>query len=136
MMKKIERFPKDHPLLVKLVGAGLCVAGAGVGAISIPAVAAALGIKLAVVGGVAGVSGAAAAAGTGVALQGTAVAGALLTGAKLLASTVAINVGGRMMEANDESRIRLFGIRRRRGSSVRSGILADVPLMPSSVTTS
>lgn len=54
MMKRIEMFPKDHPLLVKVVGAGLCLAGAGVGAVGavgIPAIAAALGIKLAVVGG-------------------------------------------------------------------------------------
>lgn len=51
MLKRVERFPKDHPLLVKLFGAGLCLAGAGAGAIGIPAVAAALGIKLAVVGG-------------------------------------------------------------------------------------
>lgn len=51
MLKRIESFPKDHPLLAKLIGAGLCVAGAGAGAISVPAIAAALGIKLALAGG-------------------------------------------------------------------------------------
>jgi len=126
MLKRIENFPKDHPLLVKVVGAGLCLAGAGagaVGAVGIPAIAAALGIKMAVVGGTATMSalgGVAATAGVGVAAQGTAVAGIVAAGAKILFSTAAVDVGRRMIEST-EARPKTFlgslGFRNRSSSS-------------------
>ncbi len=51
MIRRIEKFPEDHPLLMRLIGTGLCVVGAGAGAITVPGLMAALGIKLAVVNG-------------------------------------------------------------------------------------
>lgn len=51
MAKRIEKFPKDHPLLCKIFGAGLCIIGAGASAATIPGLLAAIGVKLAVVNG-------------------------------------------------------------------------------------
>ncbi|KAG8980291.1 hypothetical protein FRB94_010050 [Tulasnella sp. JGI-2019a] len=135
MVKRIEDFPKDHPLLVKLVGAGICLAGAGAGAIGIPAIAAALGVKLAVVGGAStvsalGVSSVATTAGVGMAAQGTAVAGLVAAGAKVLFSTAAVDIGRRMIEATEPRPKTFLGFGfKRRTDSTDSVLLA---LMPSS----
>jgi len=141
MMKRIEAFPKDHPLVVKLVGAGLCLAGAGagVGVVGLPAIAAALGVKLAVVGGTAtmtALGGVATTAGVGVAAQGTAVAGILAAGAKVLFSTAAVDVGRRMIEATEvrpKSFLSSLGFRKSKPTSEgkQDGLLSLMPLVSS-----
>jgi len=129
MLKRLQKFPENHPLLVKLAGAGLCIAGASAGAVTVPAIMAALGIKMAVVGTTSVLS-----AGTGAAaVQGTAVAGAVVAGAKILFSTMAIEIGG-MLLAGPPSPDRRYGSlwgRRRSNSGSRVGVMADVPLLSS-----
>jgi len=130
MLKRLEKFPKDHPLLVKVAGAGLFLAGAGAGAISVPAIAAALGIKLAVVGGAAtatALGGAAATAGVGVAAQGTAVAAVVAAGAKIALSSIALDLGGRMMAAG-EPRRSFWGFGKKSGSDSGLGVMNLMPL--------
>lgn len=51
MLKRIQRFQRDHPILMRVIGTGLCIAGAGVSALAMPAVLGAFGIKLAVANG-------------------------------------------------------------------------------------
>lgn len=51
MLKRLRKFPQNHPLITKVVGTALFVAGTGAGAAAMPALMAALGLKLAVVNG-------------------------------------------------------------------------------------
>jgi len=132
-MKRLEKFPQDHPLLVKAVGAVLCLAGAGAGAISVPAVAAALGLKVAIVGGTATItalSGVAATAGFGAAAQGTAVAGLVAAGAKVLLSGLAVDMGSRMVRYTEPRPRGLFGFGRKNTteSSATGGLMSLVPM--------
>jgi len=120
MLKRIEDFPKDHPLLAKLIGAGLCVVGAGAGAVTVPAIAAALGLKIAVTGAgaVVGTASIASFAATGVAAQGTAVAAAAAAAGKLLLSSAALDLGGRLLtSSSNETKPRgFFGFGKRKDS--------------------
>jgi len=129
MLRRLQKFPEDHPLLMKLVGAGLCVAGAGAGAVSVPGLLAALGIKWAILNGAAGVVGAAGV--TGAVTQGAAVAGAVTAGAKLFLSTLAVDVGTKLMETEvptspvrvPSTARRLLGLKPSRANAT-----ADIPL--------
>jgi len=130
MLKRIENFPKDHPLLAKMIGAGLCVVGAGAGAVTVPAIAAALGLKVALAGAATttGLVTVAATAGAGAAAQGTAVAAAAIAAGKILLSTAAVDFGGRLLTASNETKSKgFFGFAKRKDSSSGNG-LALLPL--------
>lgn len=141
MLKRLEKFPENHPLLVKILGLGLCLAGAGAGAVTVPAVMAALGLKLAVMNGSTILaSGAAASLSAAVPAAAASTASALLAGSQILLSTVAIDLGGKLLAAAAgppsarTSRQRVagwLGIRRGSASSSegRIGVLDDVPLL-------
>jgi len=131
-MQRLQKFPEDHPLLIKLVGTGLCIAGAAsAGALTIPALLGALGVQTALLSGASTAMGAAA---TGAAAQGSTVAGVVLAGAKVLFSTVAVDVGSKLMAVEPIPRRRFGGfLGRRRRSSTEPCVdaLADLPLLAS-----
>jgi hypothetical protein len=103
LIKRSQKFAKDHPVLMQVLGAGLAVLGAS--AATVPAVLAALGIKIGILGIGAAVVTKAGAAGTTSLLSTTAATSAatsaggfLATGAKMLFGGIAMDVGGRMIE--------------------------------------
>ncbi|KAG8911866.1 hypothetical protein FRC01_005436 [Tulasnella sp. 417] len=111
MMKRIQRFQKDHPILMRIIGTGLCIAG---GALTMPAVLGAFGIKLAVANAPMMLAEGLAA---GSALPMTTAN--LAAGAKVLASSIALDIGGRLLAAPSSPTERgMFGfIPRRKNSS-------------------
>ncbi|KAG8908291.1 hypothetical protein FRB99_007825 [Tulasnella sp. 403] len=96
MMKRLQKFPEDHPILAKVLGAGLCLAAAGAGAVAMPALMAAV-----TVGGASTLLGGAAAAAAGAAVQETAVGAALAAGAKIFLSKVALDVGEKLLKGDE-----------------------------------
>jgi len=134
MLRRLLKFRKDHPLVMQVLGTGLFIAGAGVGAATMPALMAAFGLKLAVVNGTAAFSTAAVAASTA-AVEGATAAGVVAAGAKVLLSTVALDLGGKLLAGppSPQRFAGLFGKKRRSSSSddsSRIGAMADVPLLP------
>ncbi|KAG8956930.1 hypothetical protein FRC03_010698 [Tulasnella sp. 419] len=108
LIKRSQKFAKDHPIVMQVIGAGLAIMGAS--AATVPAVLAALGIKIgigglsigaAAIGSTSLFSGAATtAATTGVA---TSAGGFFATSAKMILGGIAMDVGGRLLEGTDKA---------------------------------
>ncbi|KAG9019425.1 hypothetical protein FRB90_002577 [Tulasnella sp. 427] len=113
MLKRIQRFQKDHPILMRILGTGLCIAGAGVSALTMPAVLGAFGIKLAVANAPAIIAEGLAA---GSALPMTTAN--IVAGAKVVASSIALDIGGRLLAGPPSPTERgMFGFLPRRKNS-------------------
>lgn len=81
-------------------------------------------------------SGVTATAGFGAAAQGAAVAGLVAGGAKVLLSSLAIDVGSRMVRATETPRPQgLFGFGRKRNNTTKSegGLMSLVPIMSKAI---
>jgi len=94
--KWLTEFPNEHPILVKVLGTGLCLASMGAGAITLPAVMAAMGAQITVAGGLSAILGAAGAS-TAAAAHGATVASSAAASAKILLGSVAMDVGANLL---------------------------------------
>jgi len=136
MLKRIQRFQKDHPILMRIIGTGLCIAGAGVSALTMPAVLGAIGIKL-----VAANAPAMLAEGLAASAALPMTTANLAAGAKVIASSIALDLGGRILAGPTSSTERgMFGFmpgRKNSSSSTltesesRVGVLGNLPLLSS-----
>ncbi|KAG8965219.1 hypothetical protein FRC00_008715 [Tulasnella sp. 408] len=136
MLKRIQRFQKDHPILMRIIGTGLCIAGAGVSALTMPAVLGAFGIKL-----VAANAPAMLAEGLAASAALPMTTANLAAGAKVIASSIALDIGGRLLAPATSSTERgMFGFmpaRKNSSSSTltesesRVGVLGDLPFLSS-----
>lgn len=155
MLKRIQRFQKDHPILMRIIGTGLCIAGAGVSALTMPAVLGAFGIKLVAANGtflehlflrrmlITRLSIAPAMLAEGLAASAALpmTTANLAAGAKVIASSIALDIGGRILAGPTSSNERgMFGFmpgRKNSSSSTltesesRVGVLGNLPLLSS-----
>ncbi|KAG8948428.1 hypothetical protein FRC04_009798 [Tulasnella sp. 424] len=134
MLKRIQRFQRDHPILMRVIGTGLCIAGAGVSALAMPAVLGAFGIKLAVANAPMMLAEGLAAGSAALPMTTANIA----AGAKVLA----LDIGKRLLAGPPESPTErgMFGFLPRRKNSnsstlteseSRVGVLGDLPLVSS-----
>lgn len=138
MLRRIQRFQRDHPILMRVIGTGLCIAGAGVSALAMPAVLGAFGIKLVVANAPVMLAEGLAAGSAALPMTTANIA----AGAKVLASSLALDIGKRLLAGPPESPTErgMFGFMPRRKNSnsstlteseSRVGVLGDLPLVSS-----
>jgi len=130
--ERLQQFPDNHPLLMKLLGTGLCLASVGAGAMTMPAFMAAVGFQGAVAAGLGGLLTAATTTATG-AVHGATFASGAAAGAKILFSSVALDVGASLLaKPSPPRRFKgLFPRRTRSSTSPTAETSASVvPLVP------